>query len=493
MIFEFLSQSLKKRAVAVVPSMPCGEAGLGRLAGFRDGLYRCLTARADALMDLCDAVLCADGPVRSLAELSLVPEFRRGHGALYDALAEGAVDEERLRDLLVSALPPGLPLVFAVDLTTWERPAAHCSPGRVHGHAPCGCQGKGKSVPGWVYSRVTGVEWGASSWVHPVDAVRLRCRDDQVSVAAGQVRALVARLEGDGRCGRPGQPVPVAVFDSGYPAPALTWALRDARVQVLVRLGSVRRRVFYTAPPPRAPGAGGAPRRHGQRRKLTEWQEWPPPGQEAALGTARYGRVTIRAWHGLHQEVQNRGYFEDRPLPAGTVIEGTVIQVTAERLPGGRVPDGPMWLWHAAPDGVPCDPLLAWCEYLRRFDAEHGFRFDKGTLGWTSARPRTPEQAGLWTWLVIAAYAQLQLARKLAPDLRRPWERRPAPGTDPSPVRARRGFRHIRAALGTPARVPKPSRPGPGRPKGTTRGPAPRYPVEKKSDLVTTGQDHPAG
>ena len=93
MIFEFLSQSLKKRAVAVVLSMPCGAGGLGGLAGFRDGLFRCLTARADALMDLTDAVLCADGPVRSLAELSLVPEFRRGHGALYDALAEGGADE----------------------------------------------------------------------------------------------------------------------------------------------------------------------------------------------------------------------------------------------------------------------------------------------------------------------------------------------------------------------------------------------------------------
>jgi DDE superfamily endonuclease len=493
MIFEFLSQSLKKRAVAVVLSMPCGAGGLGGLAGFRDGLFRCLTARADALMDLTDAVLCADGPVRSLAELSLVPEFRRGHGALYDALAEGGADEERLRDLLASALPPGLPLLFAVDLTTWERPAAHCSPGRTHGHAPCRCAGKGKSVPGWVYSRVTGVEWGTSSWVYPVDAVRVRCGDDQAGIAGAQVTALVARLEAGGRCGRPGQPVPVAVFDAGYAPAAVTWALRDVRAQVLVRLRDAGRRVFRAAPPPRAPGAGGAPRLHGQRRRLAEWQGWPPPDQEQARDTARYGHVTVRAWHGLHQEVQARGYFASRPLPAGTVIEGTVIQVTAERLPDGRIPGEPMWLWHAAPAGVPCDLDLLWRGYLRRFDVEHGFRFDKGTLGWTSARPRTPQQADLWTWLVIAAYAQLQLARSHAPDLRRPWERPPPPGKDPSPTRVRRGFRHIRARLGTPARVPKPSRPGPGRPKGSTTGPAKRYPVEKRTDQDTKGPDRQAG
>ena len=492
MIFEFLSQSLKARTVAVVTSMPWGGGGLGRLAGFRDGLFRCLTARADALMDLCDAVLCADGPVRSLAELSLVPEFRRGHGSLYDALAAGGVDEGRLRDLLVGSLPAGLPLLFAVDLTTWERPAAHCSPGRVHGHAPCRCQGTGKSVPGWVYSRVTGVEWGTSSWVYPLDAARVGCGDDQVSVAAGQVGGLVARLEAAGRCGLPGLPVPVAVFDGGYAPAAVTWALRDVRAQVLVRLRDAGRRVFRAAPPPRAPGAGGAPRLHGPRRRLAEWQGWPPPDQEEARETSRYGRVTVRAWHGLHQEVQARGYFASRPLPAGTVIEGTVIQVQAERLPGGRVPDGPMWLWHAAPDGVACDLDLLWRGYLRRFDAEHGFRFDKGTLGWTSARPRTPQQADLWTWLIIAAYAQLQLARKLAPDLRRPWERPPRPGKDPSPLRVRRGFRHVRARLGTPARVPKPSRPGPGRPTGSTTGPAKRYPVEKKNDQATSGKERPS-
>jgi hypothetical protein len=123
---------------------------------------------------------------------------------------------------------------------------------------------------------------------------------------------------------------------------------------------------------------------------------------------------------------------------------------------------------------------------------EHGFRFEKGTLGWTSARPRTPAQADLWTWLVIAAYTQLCLARRSAPDLRRPWERPVRPGKDPSPVRARRSFRHIRARLGTPARVPKPSRAGPGRPRGSTRGPAPRYQIEKKINPGSQEENYPA-
>ena len=60
------------------------DAGAGPLAvlsRFRLDFHACLTARADELSELADAVLCADGPVRNLAGLSLAPEHRRGHGA----------------------------------------------------------------------------------------------------------------------------------------------------------------------------------------------------------------------------------------------------------------------------------------------------------------------------------------------------------------------------------------------------------------------------
>jgi hypothetical protein len=41
---------------------------------------------------------------------------------LYDALAAGRIAAEALQDALVAALPPGAPLLFAVDVT----PAAGC-------------------------------------------------------------------------------------------------------------------------------------------------------------------------------------------------------------------------------------------------------------------------------------------------------------------------------------------------------------------------------
>ncbi|GAB2451290.1 hypothetical protein GCM10027262_75610 [Nocardia tengchongensis] len=54
------------QANAAVISMGDGEreSALGELVTFRRGFYECLTGRADALFELCEAVLCADGPVR---------------------------------------------------------------------------------------------------------------------------------------------------------------------------------------------------------------------------------------------------------------------------------------------------------------------------------------------------------------------------------------------------------------------------------------------
>jgi hypothetical protein len=76
-------------------------AGLSR---FRLEFRACLIARADELSELTDAVLCADGPVATLAGLSLAPEHRRGHGALYDGLCCGRRGIGRLRAHLCTAV-----------------------------------------------------------------------------------------------------------------------------------------------------------------------------------------------------------------------------------------------------------------------------------------------------------------------------------------------------------------------------------------------------
>lgn len=59
--------------MSVLDGVACVDP-LGVLSGFRRDLYGCLEARGDELFELADALLCADGPVKTLVELSLVPE-----------------------------------------------------------------------------------------------------------------------------------------------------------------------------------------------------------------------------------------------------------------------------------------------------------------------------------------------------------------------------------------------------------------------------------
>jgi DDE superfamily endonuclease len=80
------------------------------LAQFRRDFHQCLTARGDELFELADAVLCADGTVRTLAGLSLAAVHQRGHDALYDAVNCGEIAAGRLRRSLT-----GLPLPRAAD------------------------------------------------------------------------------------------------------------------------------------------------------------------------------------------------------------------------------------------------------------------------------------------------------------------------------------------------------------------------------------------
>jgi hypothetical protein len=131
----------------------------------------------------------------------------------------------------------------------------------------------------------------------------------------------------------------------------------------------------------------------------------------------------------------------------------TLILVEVGGLPRPtRIPQA-LWLWWHAPDGQPLDLDFLWRADVRRFDLEHTFRFLKQTRGWQTLRVRHPEQADRWTWLILAAYTQLRLARALVADRRLPWERPHAAGRL-TPCRVRRAVPALLAALGTPARAP---------------------------------------
>ena len=87
-----------------------------------------------------------------LAELSLEPECRRGHGAVSDAVNAGRVQVARLRRALAGLPLPAWPdgrIRLAVDVCNWLRPDAVTSPELLFCHCYARGRGNAQLIPGW--------------------------------------------------------------------------------------------------------------------------------------------------------------------------------------------------------------------------------------------------------------------------------------------------------------------------------------------------------
>ncbi len=440
------------------------RAGQGELRQFRHDFYDCLASRADGLFDVLDAV-CSPVTVAGIAHLSLSDSARRGHGGLYAAIADGAIDAQALRDVLAAHRPKAWRPDFAVDTTVWPRSKADCSAGRGLYHHPSRQTNGKPMVPGWCYQWLAGVSATPDSWTAPLDVTRLPVGADRNLAAVRQIEALLPRLH-------PVPQTPLFVFDGGYNIAVLTHELRGANAQVLVRVRNDR--IFYARPKDfKQCGWGGRPPVHGAKFRCSKPETWPTPDNTYEYHDSQYGHITVTEWRRLHPH-QGRYRASAHQM---TVIDGTVIKMSVERLPKNRSGHPKVfWLWWSGPTGDVPDLHRIWQAYIRRYDIEHLFRFAKQTLGWTTPKIRTPEQADRWTSIIAAAITQLRLARGLVADHRLPWQSPQSP-ENMTPGRVRAGFGHLLRTLPGPATWPKPHRPGPGRPKGRKSKRAPRYPA----------------
>jgi hypothetical protein len=336
--------------------------------------YGCLSARADELFELTEALLCTDGPVRTLVELALAPEHRRGHGALYDGLNHGRIEVSRLRRALAGlALPRAGDgrIVLAADVSPWLRPDAPTSPQRLFCHTYGRGRGQAQMIPGWPYSVIAALEPGRTSWTAVLDAVRLGPGQDATEVTATQVREVIGRLREAGQR-EDGDPDILVVFDAGYDVCRLAVLLADLPVELLGRIRSDR--VLCFPAPPRTPGRTatvGRPPRHGAAFALARAETGPPPPVCTTTETTRYGTAHAQAWDRLHPRLTHRGAWADHDggLP---IVEGTLIRLRVDHLPGHQDPK-PVWLWWSRTGATPADVDRCWQGFLRRFDLEHTF------------------------------------------------------------------------------------------------------------------------
>jgi hypothetical protein len=134
---------------------------------------------------------------------------------------------------------------------------------------------------------------------------------------------------------RDGDALVLVIFDAGYDLTRLACLLADLPAQVLGRLRSAR--VMQLPAPPRQPGTRGRPCKHGGEFALADPATWPAP--QVTTST-----LTSQVWHGRGDCLGPGALPADPPRglagpprPAA-VIEGTLIRLQVDHLPGDRDP-----------------------------------------------------------------------------------------------------------------------------------------------------------
>src|SRR5205807_7663452 len=129
---------------------------LNTLKEFRHGMYHCIGSAKDALFNLVDA-LASEAGASSFPELSFSPFFERTWASLYEALEDGQIDAERLRQVFVdfAPLPPAGEIVFlGVDASNLYRPEAETAKDRTLVPIANLPKNTPAASPGWVLSEV---------------------------------------------------------------------------------------------------------------------------------------------------------------------------------------------------------------------------------------------------------------------------------------------------------------------------------------------------
>ena len=422
---------------------------------FRREVYHSFEQRADAGMDLVDALTSAP-TVESPVGLSESALFRRGFSSVYDFLKSGRMLLPKLRRVLFRHQPEEAETiagyeVYAVDCTGDPTPKAKTLPDR-------GQSKKGRNAPlevGHTYSWLVRLVARGTSWCMPLDIGRVPTDSSDSQVGAEQVTRLAQHNSRS----------KVVVADSLYcNAAFLAIFLTVQFVYALVRIRS--NRVLYEEPPEREPGQRGRPRKHGPKFKLSEPSR-PPDRVETC--TLLGQQVRLLAWMNLH--------FYQLPFLVGMVL--SVQFLKADGTPRFK---RPLHLFWTGPTSVALADLARM--YLWRFAIEHMFRFLKQHLGLTASNSPNLQARLRWVWCCALAYCQLLFIRHQVADRRPAWHptyvrgrRRPL-----TPRQVQRNALPFLVELGSPAWPPQPAGKGSGRPPGYRPEPRKRYPVVKKSN-----------
>jgi hypothetical protein len=439
-----------------IPETASTKEQFNKLTEFRQAVYEHgLSQAKDAQFELMDALLLS-GPIRSFAELSLSPVFRRQWPSVYAAIEHGGQDQEWLEASFIEQVPKQGVQVFSLDGTDWPHPSARALADRQYLHASTRAV-HASIVVGHPYSVLAWVPECGRSWAPPMSVRRVPSDQSDVDMGVKQVKRLCQR-----RSEEMAAWLHLVVGDAKYGNHRFLGPLKDEPCGVLVRLR--RDRVLYAQPG--AYGGQGRPRVHGDPFAFKKPETWGKPDAEVELEDARWGQVRLRRWNAKHARQD-----------ADTLLSVILVETHLER----DKPSDPFWLgYQSPPHQTPADQKLAalWHWYAWRWPVEPSIRFRKQHLSWTLPRFQQPASCDRWTSLVDIGQWQLFLARDEVKDSPLPWQ----PAQEQlTPERTLQGLGGLFRQIGTPSAPPQTRGKSPGWPKGRPRTRPARHRVVKKT------------
>jgi hypothetical protein len=149
---------------------------------------------------------------------------------------------------------------------------------------------------------------------------------------------------------------------------------------------------------------------------------------------------------------------------------------------GRKVFKKPLWLMVTGRRRCELTSGQIYESYAQRYDIEHCFRFGKQKV--LLARSQTPDtrhEENL-TWVTMLSLAMLYHTRRLAIEVKYPWERRRVtPIVKTLPItQVQRDYGRIIRGIGTPARIPKPRGKSVGRLNGAIVPHRTTWPIIRK-------------
>lgn len=456
------------------------------LEQFRTTLYQNFNKRADAVLELIDA-MCSKPDAKSVAEYSLAPCFAREYPSLYKGIGDLKLEPMYLAHVLGPYLPEREERKYRlllVDVTPYPRPHAKTLEDRGMVYQPEVVKSKLPITIGHSYSTVAlGLEKEeglTSSWVLPLLTERVPTDADKEMVGAAQVGMLMNDEKLPFK-----DELTVVAQDSSYSKPACLYA--EYQHDNLVTVTRVRaNRVFnrrYEESEEDA-SSSGHPTWYGDRFALGDSSTWHEPDDTYTfMETSSRGKeykVEVMAWHNMLM----RGKNQPEKIPMHE-LPFTLVRIERYDKDGKPAFKNPLWLIVMGKRHRELSLIDIFDAYAARFDIEHFFRFGKQKLLLVSFQ--TPEVAHEENWFQLChiAYAQLWMARHLVDLMPNPWERY-LPSVHQrliSPTMVQRGFARVIRLLETITCSPKPRGYSSGRAQGDFQPKRQRHRVVVKSQL----------